>query len=183
MQTFSGRGGIVYALGEPYEFKDLPLRDCGTGWDWETPEELGCWLMEGLSFEVCRQGKWDGIGAVEMYHCSGRVGFGRCLSGLDVRATGTCLPASLVCSGETWQIDVEAIVRNSTVLGADAVQTTGRPVGATATVRGETTDHVVHALTRLPMAYGAFVGTGIASCWPGQVQVKFDTEGVQYVPR
>src|SRR5450432_4244293 len=108
MHVFSGKGGSIYQLGERFEFNQVPLLDCGDGWDWCAPEELRCWT-ETVSFEVW-DGSWQRIEPLEVFMRSGRVAFGRCLEGKHVRASGACFPASLVATGDRWRLEVETVV-------------------------------------------------------------------------
>lgn len=180
MRTVNGQGGRIYALGEPYKFKNVLLQDCGTGWDWRAEEGLRYWLPEELSFEVCN-GEWRPAEVVEIHHRLGRVGFNRCLSGLEVRASGTCFPTTLVAEGETWKIGIETVFNNGPVLGGDVHKTTVKMIGATATITDILAEPLEEALAWLPTSTeGTFVGIGKVVCQSDQVQVIFDSEGVSY---
>jgi hypothetical protein len=173
MRCFTGKDGKLYAVGEPYQFEDVWLEDCGTGWDWRAPEGLRCWLPESLSFDV-----EDPVRALFVYR-SGRVGFNRCLD--RVKASGTCYPISLIGAGE-WRLDIEAVTQDRPTLGGgEATQTQTRIMGMTAVVdiAIETAEQV---LAWLEFGPGVFAGAGEARCYPGQTQINF-SEGVSYEPR
>lgn len=183
MRRFSGRGGSVHSIGEAFQFTNVTLQDCGDGWDWRAPEGMRCWLEGSLSFEVLDE-EWTQIGAVEIHHRSGRVGFPRCLSGKSVRASGSCYPTTLLATGESWTLDVEAVVAESTTLGGgDAVLTATRVTGSTACIRGIVDLPIGEVLMLLPVASGAFVAVGRTQQLPDAVAINFNGEGVAYVPR
>jgi hypothetical protein len=174
MRYFTGKGGKVYAVGEPYQFEDVWLQDCGTGWDWRAPEGLQCWLPETLSFDV-----EDPVRAVEI-HRSGRVGFNRCLT--SVRASGTCYPVSLIGEGG-WRLDIDAVTQDRPTLGGgEATQTATKIIGMSAVV-DVTVEPTEQVLAWLEFGPGVFVGVGDARCGSAQIQVNFNDEGVSYEPR
>lgn len=173
----------MYALGDKYVFNNVPLEDCGDGWDWRAPNGLRYWLPEGLRFEVRDGDAWNGIGAVEVHHRSGRVGFARCLFGMEVRASGVCYTSSFLAEGEKWQLIVEEVLSGGPQLGADDVfaSAKGDMYVLISGVQVEPT--VESVLAWLPFGNGVFVGEGEAKQLPAGVEVTFNEEGVQYVPR
>ncbi len=177
MRRFVGRNAVLYAFGDVYQFTNVGLEDCGTGWDWRLPEAFRCWLPGSLSFEVL-DGEWRPVGAVEL-HRPGRVGFDRCFRGLEVRAKGSCCPLSVEGVGAEWELNVEAVVRNASSLGEEAALHVTRPLGALAIVKGAICRQE-SVYVWLPSGDGAFVGTGRTEQVNGHVNVKFDDEGVSY---
>ena len=182
MRQFKGSTGSIFAVGEPYRFHNIPLQDCGDGWDWRAPEGLGYWLPEDLSFEVFERGEWHSVGSVDVYHRSGRVAFDRNLGGMGVRASGVCHPTTLLWRGGDWRLVVNIAVRDRTVLGDTAVTTAARTVGSTAFISGEPQEPIKgEVLVWLHTSgQGVLVGVGEASTSPSGVNVKLNEEGVSF---
>lgn len=178
MRTVSGSGGSVYSLGDLFEFSQVPLLDCGDGWDWSAPEDMRCWDT-GIAFEVW-DGSWEPIEPLQVYPRSGVVSFSRCLRGQHVRASGSCFTTSLVGVGERWRIEVETVVSNTSVLGSDVTQTASKTLGSRAFIEGITAEPS-RVVARLPSAIrGVFVGLGHLVPGLDSVSVIFDDEGVLY---
>lgn len=177
MRTVSGSGGSVYSLGEPFGFSDVPLRDCGGGWDWCTPEDMRCW--EDVVFEVW-DGEWIPVKPLHVYPRSGVVSFNRCFEGKHVRASGTAYTTSLIGVGESWRIEVDTAVSNTSVLGSDVTHTTSKTLRSRAVIDG-ITGEPGRVFARLPSAIrGVFVGLGQLVPGLDSVSVIFDDEGVLY---
>lgn len=181
MHVFSGRGGSIYQLGERFEFTQVPLLDCGGGWDWCAPEDLRCWVGD-VTFEVW-DGVWGAIEPLETHPRSGRVGFSRCLEGKHVRASGACFPSTLVATGERWRLEVETVVHMNPVLGSGTQHSEGKVVGSTATIEGIEGVSPGRVFAWLPSSMrGVFVGLGQMMSDVTSAIVTFDHEGVVYEP-
>jgi hypothetical protein len=181
MRRFSGTGGNVYDVGEPLAFREVPLQDCGEGWDWRAPEGLRYWLEDDLRFEVFDREWWE-IGAVEVHHRSGRVGFERCVAGMAVRATGICRPTSLIATGSTWQLDVEAVVGSTASLGHEVATVGIRTLSMAVAIEGISIGQPIdEVLIRLPLSGdGSFVGIGTLRPGEDRAVVHFNEEGACY---
>lgn len=179
MGQFRGKGGRVYALGEPHHFHNLPLRDCGDGWDWQAPDDLRYWLDGEVTFECALPNM---AGVVEIDHCSGRVSFDRNLGGRDVTATGVGRPTALILTG-WWEMEVHLVVRDSATLGpGDATDTWARSLGATVLVDGNVREPIQNeVLVVLPTAgQRAFVGVGKPRQTPDGLAVNFENERITH---
>lgn len=182
MRIFSGRGGAVYAAGDPFAFTGLPLADCGDGFAWRSANEaLRCWAPEGeFRFEALEHGEWRPVGALALCHASATVSFGRCLRDLPVRASGVALPTALVASGADWEL------RQTVVEGVSFDGPTAALGTASATLTGAREEgwfslaQIRRVLAVLPSAAsGAFVGLGELARDASGIKVTFD-QGVTY---
>lgn len=180
MRRVSGSGGSVYALGEPFAFEDMPLRDCGDGWEWRAPPDLRYWLPGSVSFS------WGSarstIGAVQIHHRSGRVSLERNLTGESVYATGVARPRTLIATGGEWEIIVDAVVADSTALGEDGTEKTKTRVnGYEASILDLPSLPPESVMAWLPTsANGVFVGIGKLIQDQHRTKIHFDQEGVCY---
>lgn len=170
MSTFSGHNGRLYALGARFSFRDLPLEDCGDGWDWRAPQDLSYWMPSPLSFKVLHGFEWVGIEPVELFPQSGRVGFPRNLSGSSVLASGEGCPLSLLCEGEKWVLHVTSATDENTPT---------RILGVTGILHGAEVP-ITEVLAHFPSGNGVFVGTGTATQVGPNVHIEFDKKGVEY---
>lgn len=180
MHLFSGKKGCVFALGEPFLVHQVPLSDCGTGWDWCSSDGLRCWEGE-VCFEVW-DGDWEPIEPLGVFPRSGMVSFSRCLKGLHVRASGTCCPTSLLLKGEEWRLQVETAVRSAPVLSSDRDFSQSKNLGATAHIDGVVSASEESVFAYLPFGAGVFVGAGKMMGGLSGATVSFNDEGVVYEP-
>lgn len=184
MRTFTGRGGAVHAVGEPFAFTRLPLADCGDGFSWRASDDrMRCWVAGAESkFEAYVAGQWEPVEALAVQHAAASVAFGRCLSGLAVHASGVALPTSLLATGERWTL--EQLVLEGETLGSGPMVALG---SATARL-GEVQEHAWESLAAfgrvlavLPSgSAGAFVGMGELAREGAGLRVTFDQTGVTY---
>lgn len=188
MRHFSGRGGELFLASEATPFVAL-LEDAGDGFDWRAADpSLRHWLDRPLSFEVFEGGGWMLLEPLEVFHASGRVGFGRCLAGRSVRASGTCLLLSRLGSSESWDLNVEVAVRDRSSLGMVTPVSAAVVGRSAAELRGCLLEAlyrpflaVSEVLAVLPMALGAFIGLGsLSERGPGVVFVSFNEKGVSH---
>lgn len=180
MHTFTGRNARLFSIGEPYKFFDLPLEDLGTGWDWMASGGVRWWDGE-LLFEVWEGGSWEPISPLIVYPRTGGVSFDRNLGGKYVRASGVGCPTSPVVEADSWKLEVESVVRISTALGSDAVQSEGKTLGATAVITDVLVPEQEKVLAWLPFSVsGVFVGLGRLVSGLAGASVIFNDEGVRY---
>lgn len=180
MNKISGRGGNVFAVGDKFRFKRLPLHDLGDGWTWAAPDGLGCWTDE-VSCELSEDGEnWEQIDPEEVYPHMGRVVFPYAVRGW-VRATGSCYPTSYIGWGNRWQILMETEVNATPTIGA----TSGADVKTLSTVAevdGVISQPLERAMVLLPFQQGWYVGLGRLTQMSAGIRVTFNDEGVTYEP-
>lgn len=181
MRVFEGHDAHVYAVGEPFTFEHLPLRDLGDGFAWGCHDEtLRCWLEDAdFVFEALEDGRWDPVAPLAVRHAAGEVSFGRCLRGLEVRCSGVALTTALVAQGSSWRL-TQATVSERTLSGPAFAL--GTAVAAIAGIDGlpASLAAVRRVLAVLPTAAGAFVGLGEPSKNDAGLRVIFDPKGVTY---
>lgn len=180
MHVFSGKNPRVYVLGEQFDATQVPLIDCGGGWDWCSPDGLHCWEQEP-EFEVW-QGEWESIQPLDVFPRAGVVSFNRCLEGLHVRASGSCCPTSLLLESDQWRLQVESAVYRADTLGSDTVQTKAKTLRSTAFIEGVVCDSQEKAFVLFPFNSGAFAGVGSVENGFDGVIINFNDEGVVYEP-
>lgn len=183
MRTASGEGGSLYALGEPFAFAGLPLDDCGDGFTWRAADAtLRCWTSAS-HFEVYEHGMWRLVTAEDVDLDAATVRFGRCLTGLHVRATGMALPTTLIGTGSRWTLE------QSIATGPGALGDGGMTMAlGSATARIEDVEEwraqgypIKNVMAVLPTPpAGAYVGFGAPATDGYAVNVRFDDRGVTY---
>jgi hypothetical protein len=179
VRKISGRGGALYSLGEPFSFS-YPMRDTGDGWTWEVPGVR--YLDEETLAIQLKEQKWTDLEPLELHVRTGRVTFSRCLSRLEIRASGVGRTALAIAAAEWWQIELAAVVAERSALGVGDVQTMSRPLSSSALLKtiGPVTGEV---LVELPFARtGVYVGVGNALPTSLGTEITFNQEGVLYEP-
>lgn len=184
MRQINGRHGDVYAVGSPYTFVDLPLEDCGDGFDWRASDRsLGYWLPDHpAAFCFQELDVWKQIEPVEIHRGMGRVGFGRCLRGFQVRASGTCLPLARIASLDGWELHVEMVFEENQALGSETRSISARMKSASALLKGVRADPQEVVVRLSPTESGSFVGVGSVISDARKTIVKFNEEGVRFEP-
>ncbi len=183
MRTVSGEGGSLYALGEPFAFTGLPLDDCGDGFTWRAADAtLRCWVETHL-FEAYEHGNWWRKVPEDVDLSAATVTFGRCLSGLHVRASGMALPTTLIAESARWTLE-QPVVTGSRMLGdGGAAVALGSATARLTDVEGWRAQGypicTVMAVLPSPPA-GAYVGFGEPESDGLDVNVRFDERGVTY---
>lgn len=178
-----GRGGQVFAVGDPFSFKDVPLWDTGDGWDYVAPEGMGCWDESSLVFEVQDDnGDWHEVEPVEVYARTGRVGFSRCYRDRWVRASGVCRPTAFIGWGSEWRMEVDSTAVSAPLLGDGALNQV-RVKGVHAVVDGVVAPPIDPVFALLPIGRGVYTGFGALKQTVGGVSIDFNDEGVLYEPR
>lgn len=184
MGRFSGRGGELYAVAEPFAFEGLPLEDCGDGWTWRmSSPPLRCFADSPLTFEVYSSGLWLPLPVDVVHHGAGAVELGRCVRGQAVRGSGIALPQSLLGRAEGWVLEVlVAFVAPAVAgVGAPPARQTGSGVRLDGIVLDRTPEGPVRVV--LPFGRGAYVGFGPhAVVRPAIAQVTLDERGASYGP-
>lgn len=175
MRRFSGAGGTLFTLGERHAF-EIPLHDCGDGWDWKAPEALSYWLEPPKIFVA-----GELIKPVEVHLPTGRVGLPRNMSRYIVVALGHCRPISWLAEGDRWEVNVEAVVPDTNHLGSEHT-TTAVKIGQTYGFLRGVEIPIGEVLARFPLGGAVFTGIGEASQAGPDAHIEFK-EGVQYVPR
>jgi hypothetical protein len=180
VQVFSGEGGALYRVGDPYRFSAV-LEDCGDGFDWRPADPaLRFWLDEPLRFAVFR-GVWEPLEPLAVYRRSGRVAFGRCLAGSPVRARGVCRPLSVAAACAAWRLEALFEVSARSTLVDESARSAMVPLEQRASLEGVEPLVSGRMLAVLPFGAGAFVGMGDSTAnGPGTV-LAFDEKGVKYV--
>lgn len=183
MRRFSGRGGAVFAAGEPFRFRDLPLADCGDGFTWRSADDtLRCWVdASPLTFEVFEHGSWGPVQAESVQATAGTVSFGRCLTSLYLRASGVAVPTTLVAEAQEWTLEQPVIPGRSFDgptfgLGRATATLTGISDAALAALPA-----IRRVFTVLPSgAAGVLVGLGELARDAAGLKVIIDSEGVTH---
>lgn len=178
MQVWSGQGGTLYRLGEPYRF-GAAMEDCGDGFDWRPADPaLRYWLDEPVCFKL-QSG--EPLEPLAVCRRSGRVAFGRCLRGLAVRASGICLPLTVVATCASWRLEARFGAQDRPTLGRDPHEAPPLPQTLQAVLTGIEPPLSGSLLAVLSFGAGAFVGRGDSTgIGPGMV-LAFDQEGVEHV--
>lgn len=184
MGRFSGRGGELYAVAEPFAFQGLPLEDCGDGWTWRMASpSLRCFADSPLTFEVYTSGLWLPL-PVDALHCAvGAVELGRCIRNQPVRGSGIALPQSLLGRATAWVLEVMTIFGAPALAGAGAAP--ARQTGAGVRLDGIELEREPEGPVRvlLPFGRGAYVGFGPkVNVKPSIAQVTLDERGASYGP-
>lgn len=193
MRSFTGSGGEVYLVSDPLRFTELPLEDCGDGFDWRASDpSLRHWVdADSLVFEVLEQGVWAALDPERVHPALGRVSFRRCLRGLPVRVSGVCVPVTLAGAGEQWSLSVGMATVPSAELGAEDQSFASVPQRSVAAIAGCEMKSLYESLLAtarvrvvLPQGGGgAFVGLGTIAVRDSRaVNVNIDPEGVCYGP-
>lgn len=177
MGRFSGRGGSLYALGERFAFSDLPLENCGDGWDWRAPLRLSCWT-ELREVYVVIAGERNTIDPIEVFLPAGKVCLPRNMSHGQVFASGECLPTSSLVENADWEVHVMSSMGDQELLGQNMGQL--RVLGMTGKVFGAQVP-ITQVLARFPSGNGMLVGVGEASESGSDTAIEFNREGVKYV--
>jgi hypothetical protein len=181
---FSGRGGELYAVAEPFAFDGLPLEDCGDGWTWRMQSPaLRCFADSPLTLEVYTAGLWLPLPIDTVHHGVGAVELGRCIRNQPVRASGVALPQSLLGRAASWVLEVMVVfgAPSQAGVGAPPSRTTGSGVLLEGIELEREPAGPVRAL--LPFGRGAYVGFGPkASVRPSIAQVTLDERGASYGP-
>ncbi len=179
MHILRGSGGCLYRLGDPYRFTG-PLEDCGDGFDWRAADPtLRFWVDEPL-FETGVGDAWLPVDPLVVYCASGRAAFGRCLAGSVLRASGVCLPVTLVGEASAWELRARVGVQSRSDLGSNHAVHTAVADRQTVRLTGVEADGPV--LARLPFQVGVFVGRGDSTTIGPDSVLALDEEGVAYVP-
>lgn len=183
MRRFHGRHGELFAIADPYQFHDVPMEDCGGGFDWRMADgALSYWVPDVQpEFWVCSNGVREQVYPVELHEQMGRAGFGRCLEGQSVRVSGACLPLTLLAKLSSWEVNIDFLIGDGRFLGSEGRTVSTRTRETTAVLHGELGDlgdQVVVA--RLwPTDKGALVGKGFARKAKNRFVLTYD-EGVKY---
>lgn len=179
-----GKGGTVFAVGDPFNFKNVPLLDAGDGWDFLAPDGLGCWDASTLVFEVqSEDGVWQIVEPLHVHPRVGSVAFARCYRDRFVRVSGVCHPTAFVGWGASWRLEVDLSTATAPVLSSaeDASKMTIHDVCAV--VDGVVAPPMDRALALLPFGGGAYTGFGRLNQMQTGVRILFDDEGVTFEPR
>jgi hypothetical protein len=182
---FSGRGGEIYAVAEPFAFEGLPLEDCGDGWTWRIASPgLRCLAPESaFTAEVFQDAEWRPLSVGEVHYGVGAVELGRCVRRLPVRASGVALPQALLGRGESWVLEVMVAFGAPHVpgVGADPSRQTASGVRIEGIELERLPDG--HVRVVLPFGRGAYVGFGPnVNVSPSIAQVTLDERGASYGP-
>lgn len=179
MHVIRGSGGRLYRLGDPCRFA-APLVDCGDGFDWRTADPAVSFWTEEPIFETGIGDGWLPLEPLVVYRPSGRAAFGRCLAGSRLRATGVCLPLTLLAEAQGWELRARVGLEVKSDLGSDhAVHATQAEKQF---VRLSGTTAAGRVLARLPFQAGMFVGCGDSTATGPDSVLALDEEGVAYVP-
>ncbi len=173
----------MFAAGDPFAFTGLPLVDCGDGFSWRSCDEtLRCWLADGtFTFEVYTGGLWLPVEPLAVRHAAAEVSFGKCYSGLPMRASGSALPTALLAEGESWTL-TQAVAVGKALGGAPEVALGTAIARVTLDIDDPSLwASVKRVLAVLPSGTtGAFVGLGELVRDAAGVKVIFDNKGVTY---
>lgn len=184
MGRFSGRGGELYAVAEPFAFEGLPLENCSDGWTWRMASPaLRCFADSPLTFEVYTAGLWLPLPVDKLHAQVGAVEFGRCIRDQPVRGTGIALPQSLLGRAEGWVMEVMVAVDSRQMLGGGtpASRNLGSGVRLDGIELEREPDGPVRAV--MPFGLGAWVGFGpTVNVKPSIAQVTLDERGATYGP-
>ena len=180
MQVFSGQGGVLYRVGAPYRFS-APLEDCGDGFDWRPADPaLRFWADDPVSVEVFR-GLWEPLEPLALYRRSGRVAFGRCLRGSPVRASGVCLPLTVVATCGSWRLEARFGMDERPSLGGEERQVAPVLQGQQVLLGAVEPSVTGPLVAVLPFGQWAFVGRGDSTRNGAGTVLAFDREGVEHV--
>lgn len=143
---------------------------------------MGYWLPDPPpTFRFNDLGVWREIEAIEVFPCTGRVGFGRCL-GSEVKADGACLPLTEIATLDGWELHVEMEFRDNNALGDESRQIEAKTKSVVALLKGIRTSPQ-ETVVRLSLTEeGAFVGAGTVTCDGTNTVFLFNDEGVRYEP-
>jgi hypothetical protein len=182
---FSGRGGELYAVAEPFAFEGLPLEDCGDGWTWRMASPaLRCFADSPLTFEVYAfPGQWLPLPVDQLHPAVGAVELGRCIRNQPVRASGVALPQSLLGRAEAWVLEVMVMFGAPALggVGAPASRQTGSGVRLDGIELEREPESPVRVV--MPFGLGAYVGFGPkVNVKPSIAQVTLDERGANYGP-
>ena len=178
MQVWSGQGGTLYRLGEPYRF-DAAMEDCGDGFDWRPADPaLRYWLDEPVCFEL-QSG--EPLEPLAVCRRSGRVAFGRCLRGSPVRASGVCLPLTVVATCGSWRLEARFGMDERPSLGGEERQVAPMLQGQQVLLGAVEPPVTGPLVAVLPFGQWAFVGRGDSTRNGAGTVLAFDREGVEHV--
>lgn len=97
---------------------------------------------------------------------------------MDVRASGSCYPTSLLAEGQEWELTV------SLVSGESQAGTVSAVAETSVAIKGARLEQPIESvLAWLPFSMGVFVGSGTLTRTGEGAEIIFDPEGVQYAAR
>lgn len=181
MGRFSGPGGALYAVAEPFHFTASPLEDRGDGWSWRLRDRTLRQIVGELEVEIAHLDGWQPVEATVLPP-AGVVSLPRCARGRAVRASGIACPLSLLTEAESWELEIEVAFSDPGSMG-DQYRIESRYIGAAVRLHGCTAVPAGgYVRVEMPFVSDVFVGFGHLQTVGAIATVNLDERGASYGP-